>query len=208
MALEVSGDLNRDGGIDGVKLEVRAENVPAFSTEKLMEIEKVKGELKAVLGGKGRAREKQAAVLEIAAKAIERASDIPVGFLVSLVSDRHELEMDFKEKTRATKLHAETGNGRYALTFSDILDGENRGNEVDLGAKVEGSVSEDKRAVRIDSARIYTADAISLSWGEDGRPVAHKVDAETGEKKPVDDHLAEIMQYLPMALALAGRRDF
>jgi hypothetical protein len=203
VSLEVKGDLNKDGGIDNISAEIRAANLPAFSAEKLMELEKVKGQIKDALAGEGSPAEKQDRVQEIVASALQKASEIPVAFFVELIRDRHNLNIKVNEEGHSLTAHAKTGEGNYAISFTDILDSENKA-EADLGAKIAGNVGEDRDTIKIGEVAVFTTDKLSIAWGEENRPVVSKI-GEDGTKSPVDDHLGEILMYLPALLALANR---
>lgn len=203
VTLEVNGTLNKAGGIDNAGAELRAANLPAFSAEKLMELDKVKGQIKDALAGEGTAEEKQTRVQDIVGSALQKASTIPVAFFVELIRDRHNLNITVNEEGRALTAHAKTGEGNYAISFTDLLDSANR-EEADLGARISGNVGEDRDTIKIGDAAVFTADKLSLEWNADGRPEVSKLEAD-GSKSKVDDHLGQILMYLPALLQLANR---
>src|SRR5262249_7446703 len=120
-----------------------------------------------------------------------------------LIRDRHSLEIDVNEKDHALKAHAETGNGAYALTFTDLLDSKD-GTEADLGAKIAGSVADDRDTIKVGDVAVYTTDKLAIALGDDNKPILSKV-APDGTKTKVDDHLGEILMYLPLVLQYANQ---
>lgn len=203
LTLEVQGDLNAKAGIDNISATISAGGLPALSAEKLMELDRVKGDIKSALEGEGTPAEKTERVQSLVRDALKKMSEIPVGFFVELIRDRHSLELDVKEKDHSLRAHAETGNGNYALTFTDLLDSKD-GAEADLGARIAGSVGEDRDTIKVGDVAVFTTDKLAIELGEDNRPILSKVGAD-GTKTKVDDHLGEILMYLPLALQFANR---
>lgn len=203
LTLEVQGDLNAKAGIDNISATISAGGLPALSAEKLMELDRVKGDIKSALEGEGTPAEKTERVQSLVRDALRKMSEIPVGFFVELIRDRHNLELDVKEKDHSLRAHAETGNGSYALTFTDLLDSKD-GAEADLGARIRGSVGDDRDTIKVGDVAVYTTDKLAIELGEDNRPILSKVSAD-GTKTKVDDHLGEILMYLPLALQFANR---
>jgi hypothetical protein len=206
VTLGVTGQLNKEGGVDDIQIQIKADHVPAVSAEKLMQLEKVRKDIKEALTGPGRTREKHAKVQDLVERAIKEASEIPVGFFVEMIRDSMELSIDIKEKSRTLTAHAETGKGSFAITFDDIL-GTEDAKEADIGGKIAGTVAEDRDTLKLSEISVYNTDKLSIGF-EENRPVLSRVDAQTGEKTKVDDHIAEIAMYVPMVLALARKDIF
>ncbi|MBI4817463.1 MAG: hypothetical protein HY791_14475 [Deltaproteobacteria bacterium] len=199
--LSAKGKLTTNG-IEGSGVELALKGLPKFSAEKLAKLDQLKKELDAALKADGTPADKEAKVKALFDELIGDMSDLPIPFLVKLVTSSEDLSVDLKLADKSAKAHADLGNGKYALTIDDIL-GEDKPEEVDLGAKVAGTATEDG-TITVDEARVFMKDAVGVRFDSKDKPHFYKKDDETGKKTTVNEHAGEIAMLIPMALALTG----
>jgi len=199
IAIEVKGQLNKNGGLDGATVEARASNVPSFSVKKLIGIATIESDIKKAMAAASSKKTKQAEVLSLVNGVIEKLSDVPLPFLVKLIGDSGVFKAELTSKGHDGKAKVEIGGGKYSVGLQEFL-GKAK-NEPDVRAKLTGHAAEDTLAV--DELRVFTNDKLSVEWNDEGSAKLYRTDKK-GEKTEVEDHFGQVLAYLPIALALAG----
>ena len=206
LTIDVAGKLNLSGGVDDVKIEISGANIPKFDAMKMLEIDKLRKQLKAAMRDPERTKkEKESDVLRISGRAIRRVSEFPILFFLDLIDDYNVLNITVKEEGELPSADATVGNGNYNITFDDLL-GESDG-EANIGAVIAGKGDDYENTVTVDTIKAFNSAPWSLEWDDEGKPAVFRTDPETGDKSRIDDHAGEFLMYLPMAMALAGDND-
>ncbi|MFO0724079.1 MAG: hypothetical protein U1E65_09870 [Myxococcota bacterium] len=201
VSLSLNGTLNKDGGIDDLKLEASLKSAPKFSVAKLIGIADIQAKLKKAMKAEGPAKDKTAAVLKLATEALDKLSDIPLPFLVKLIGENDVLKAELSGKGLDGKASVKVGKGSLDATLKGFV-GKND-DEPDLRASLKGSAP-DKDTLSLDELRIYTAEKLAVELADGKMPKLMRVDSK-GARSEVNDHFGEIIAYLPMVLALAGK---
>ncbi|MBI2376923.1 MAG: hypothetical protein HYV07_23185 [Deltaproteobacteria bacterium] len=199
--LSAKGKLTKDG-VEGAALELALRGIPNLSAEKLTKIDQLKKELGEALKSNVSKAAKEEKVTAIFDELVGNMSELPVPFLVKLVTSSDALSIDLKLESQAAKAHAELGNGNYAITIDDIL-GQDKG-EPDIGAKVAGTATDDG-TISIAEARIFLEDKVGVRFDSKDTPHYYKKDSATGKRVEVNDHAAELAMMIPMAIALGAK---
>lgn len=199
LSLEITGQLNEDGGLDGAKLEAKVANAPSFSVKKLLGIATLEKDLKDAMKAASSAKSKQEEVLSLVSGAMEKLSDVPLPFLVKLIEDNDVFTAELKAKGKDGKAKVKLGDGKYEVGLRDFLGKD--ADEPDVRAKLSGRGAGD--TLSLDELRLFTNDQLSIEWSDEGSAKLFRTDAK-GKKSEVKDHFAEVLAYLPLALSLAG----
>jgi hypothetical protein len=202
ITLEVTGKIQESGGLEDVQIEARATNVPKFSAKKIVKLHTLEKDLKKAISSEGSQKEKSDKVIGIVQDAIETLSDFPLPFIMKLIGDHDVLKAEIRGDKRDGRAKVELGDGKYSVTLRDFI-GDKKKGEPDVRARIAGKSGEDKDTISVDELRVFSNDKISVEWSDEGQPKLSRV-GKNGEKTALNDHIGEVMVYLPMALALAG----
>lgn len=198
IALGIKGDLTDAGGVDNLKLEIKATNVPRFSVTKLLELGSFEKDLKKALAEDVGAKAKQEKVMGLVSSALEKISEVPLPFLMKLINDSDVIKAELTAKGRDGKASVKVGDGQFSVGLRDVIG--KKSSEPDIRLALSGS-AKDKDTVQVNELRVYNHDSLAVSF-EGSTPTLSRI-KKNGEREVVNDHLGEAMMYLPMALALA-----
>lgn len=196
--IKSSAQIQENGGLEGATVSVSVTGLPTVAVEKLMELDALRKDHRAALKLKSESARAKAAngVFE---RMANRLSELPYMFLLDIITDSKTFDITLKEKEGDFPVaNVEVGEGKWALTFDDILG--TRDGEANLAVAVHGTGDEDKKSVGFTDITVAMKTPLSVQF-ENGRPVAYTTNPDTGEKSRVDDHAGELMMYLPLALA-------
>ncbi len=203
ITLSMGGQLNKNGGLDDVKLEAKLSGAPKFSVAKLVGIATIEKDLKKALAAEGSQKDKSAKVLSLVSEAIEKLSDVPLPFLVKLIGSSDVMKAELTSKEIDGHAKVQLGKGKFAVGLRDFIG--SKKDEPDVRASLTGraALPEDKDALALDELRVFANDKLAVEWTDTGAPKLSRIDAKGG-RTPVNDHFGEVLTYLPLALALAG----
>jgi hypothetical protein len=201
VGLAVTGSLTDEGEVSKLKAKLEIRGLPAFSAEKLLEIEDSKERMKNMLEatpGDGNTAKKVTDILEYFVSEMKDASGVPVKFFVDMIEDSKVWELTGKEKGKATKGKATVGKGAYAIQIQNLLDTVGPEN-ARITATGKGTVK-DGDTVTIDALSAYTSDNLVLGF-KDGKsmPELYRVD-KAGKRVKLDDHFGQFTMVLPLAV--------
>lgn len=199
VTLGVKGELTDAGGVENLQLDVRATNVPRFSAKKLLELGSLEKDLKKALAEDGSQKAKQDKVLGLVNDAVQKLSDIPLPFLMKLIGDSDVIKAELTSKGHDGRASVKVGQGKYSVGLRDVL-GKGK-DEPDVRFALTGQ-AKDKDTLQVDELRVYNHEKLAVSF-EGSQPTLSRVNKK-GEREVINDHLGEVLVYLPMALALAG----
>jgi hypothetical protein len=196
----MTGSVNMEAGIDNVKVSASGHDLPKLSADKITEIEALRKQLQAALKLKSAVRRAEG-VKNVFEQGIEKMADFPLHFFLKMITDDDNFIITIKEPNDPTTAIAEVGDSKYSITFTDLLaDANAASDEVKVGAKIAGAGDDKAKSISVEEVSVYNEHPLSLAWEED-KAIVYRTDPSTGTKTKIDDHAAELMGYLPLAMA-------